>query len=285
MDEIKGWVRGLSDHELFSLQCRARAERIALVDKVADAFQNPLKWNAHYGNYKYAYLFAIRKGKRGIRKYYVGWQVFSLLAANNIRYMLELVDNALTLHLDSDVDALEPISPSIQTSAAKGAGQKNLRELEGLSTQGAKLTRLLLSLGRVFQVMAEDPIGHTPEINQFHLRQGATPNVVNDRLKDVEDLLRSATTNLALLRYPGSKLADKSDVREYDFSVHPIFAAYFGFSHRKKRKIALSADEVWGLVEDPPATINAVLDAQNRSPDDPLPDQLELFHDFYAPKN
>src|SRR5205823_5327080 len=125
------------------------------------------KWHEQYENYKHAYLFAIRRGKRGIRKLFAGWRVFSLLAASNIRYLLELVDQALTGHLDESGDPTEPVSATVQTRAAQITGQKNLRELEGLSLSGAKLTRLLLGLGRIFQVMAEDPIGHTPEVNQF----------------------------------------------------------------------------------------------------------------------
>jgi len=194
--------------------------------------------------------------------------------------LLELVDQALTSHLDESDDPLRPISPTIQTRAAQSTGQRNLRELEGLSLSGAKLTRLLLGLGRVFQVMAEDPIGHTPEVNQFHLSADAGGD--GDLRERVEDLLNEGIMHLALLRYVGSKLQDQSDIRQFDYTVHPIFAAFFGFSHRRKRKIELSDKDVWALVESPSEAIKEILGRQNRSSDWALPEQMELFVDFYA---
>jgi len=44
-----------------------------------------------FNNHFHAALYAIRKGKRGIRKYYCGWDVFLSLCEGNIRYLLELV--------------------------------------------------------------------------------------------------------------------------------------------------------------------------------------------------
>ncbi len=277
--DVTDWLRQLSDLELFAIVCRASAEEKSVEAMLSESCRDQRKWREHYDNYKHAYLFAIRKGKRGIRKYYAGWRVFCLMSACNIRYLLELVDQAINSHLDSEGDPLEPINPQIQTEAAHAAGQKNLRELEGLSLGGAKLTRLLLGLGRVFQVMAENPVGHTPEVNQFHLSSSTDDPSL--RIK-VEEILREGIMHLALLRYPGSKLQEPSDIRQSDYSVHPIFSAFFGFSHRRKRKIPLSDEDILGIVDDPSAVIRTILDRQNRSAEEALPEQMQLFADFYA---
>lgn len=276
---VRSWCEAIHPLELFTLACRARAEGISPAAKVRDAMQDLVKWREQYDNYKHAYLFVIRRRKRGVRKYFAGWRVFCLLAASNIRYLLELVDQALTLHLDSGGDPLTPVKPEVQTRAAQATGQKNLRELEGLALNGAKLTRLVLGLGRVFQVMAEDPIGHTPEVNQFHLSAEVVDTDLHER---VSTLFRDGIMHLALLRYPGSKLQEHSDIRQFDYAIHPIFAPFFGFSHRRKRKIEISEKDVWTLVENPTEAVGSLLRGQHRSVEEDLPEQMRLFADFYA---
>ncbi|MGW8305316.1 MAG: ORC-CDC6 family AAA ATPase [Achromobacter pulmonis] len=231
-----------------------------------------------FDNHFHASLFAIRRGKRGIRKYYSGWDVYLALCEGNIRYLLELVHSALLLHIEEGRTEISPISAEIQTQAAQAVGRKNLSELEGLSVDGARLTKLLLSLGRVFGVLAESPAGHTPEANQFHLREEVAPE------SDVRatELLKHSVMHLALVRYAGSKLLDERDTKAYDYMIHPIFAPFFVISHRKKRKILLSSANLLSLVDRPREGIEAVLKLNNRRSEAELPDQLQLFGDFYA---
>lgn len=275
--DIKEWVKSLSSFEIFALNCTAESEAITFEEICGKAKKSPAWWKTHLENYGYAYLFHIRAGKRGLRKYYAGWEVFCGLAAGNIRYLIELVDRAIELHLKDGRDPVGPIDPKIQTKAAQLVGQKNLRELEGLSIHGAKLTRLLLSLGRIFQVMAEDPLGHTPEVSQFFI---SDDGVITDSLRaEVETVLTAGIMNLALLRYPGSKLQEASDVRQYDYALHPIFAAFFGFSHRRKRKILLSSEDLIRCVKSPKDGVQNVLRKQNRHLQTGVPEQMVLFEE------
>jgi hypothetical protein len=130
--------------------------------------------------------------------------------------------------------------------------------------------------------MAERPSGHAPEVNQFHLEDTAPEGTPGASAEAAKDLLASAITHLALVRTLGNKLADEGDTREYDYMVHPIFAAFFVFSHRKKRKMLLRYDQLLGLIHSPKATIREILATQNRTADDSaLPDQLALFENYY----
>jgi hypothetical protein len=234
-----------------------------------------------YDNYKHALLYTLRRRKRGIQKYYSGWEVFGLLAAGNIRYFLELVDNSLLLHLESGGTLQHPIPPRLQTLAAQDVGKKNLAELEGLSVHGAQLTKLLLGLGRVFQTLAARPEGHAPEVNQFHLREDVDDDG-SELTEDATRLLSAAVMHLAFVRFLGSKLADETDTRAYDYMIHPIFTPFFVFSYRRKRKLVLSAEQLLGLVRSPKTAIRAILTAQNRLDDEPLPEQLCLFAKYYG---
>jgi hypothetical protein len=239
----------------------------------------PKDWATRYENYKFASLFTIRRKKRGHRKLYAGWNVLIQLAGQNIRYLLELLEQSLLRHLEDGATLGSVVKAETQTKAAQRVGKINLSELEGVSVQGAKLTKLLLGLGRVFQVMAAEPEGHAPEMTQFHLADSAT----DEKFAEAEELIKAAVMHLALLRFPGSKLQDEADTREYDYAIHPVYSALFEFSYRKKRKFTLSGSELLSLLSDPKPTIESILWQQGRKDlSAPLPEQLELFEAFYA---
>ena len=276
---FRNWLSHATPLEIYALSIRAKFEEKTVAEKLQHVIDEPEKWKEHYENYKQPYLFTIRRGKRGIRKYFSGWRVFCFLAASNIRYLLELVDQALNKHIDSGHSLEQPVDPDVQTKVAQITGQRNLRELEGLSLNGAKLTRLLLSLGRIFQIMAEDPIGHTPEVTQFCLDVDINDHAFRDR---TEELLTDGIMHLALLRYPGSKLQQQTNVQQSDYMIHPIFSAFFGYSYRRKRKIELSDKDILNLVDQPSIAIKEIVERQNRTLDIDLPEQMELFGEFYG---
>lgn len=255
----------------------ADKENVPVLTAYRDFLKRPEQWMTRYVNYKHVLLYVIRRRKPGIRKYYAGWDTFTQLAACNIRYLLELVDQSLLLHVGEERKLSDPVSPETQTKAAQKVGNKNLSELQGLSVHGAQLTKLLLGLGRVFGVMASDPIGHAPEITQFHLKENGKKD--QDR---VNKLLDAAVMHLALVRLTGSKPTDEADTRECDYMIHPIFAPFFVFSYRKKRKMRLSGGELLKLVEKPQEGISEILGKHKRKVVEPLPDQLSLFESYYG---
>jgi hypothetical protein len=266
---IRSWAEG-----------RAESDSVAYSDFKAKKEQ----WKTRYLNYKHSLLYNIRRKKSGIRKYYCGWDVFVRLAAGNIRYLLELVDTSLLLHIKERRTLQDPVTPELQTLAAQSVGRKNLSELEGISVHGAQLTKLVLGLGRVFQILAVDAAGHTPEITEFHLADRSGNDIDGRSLGDRSDalkLLDSAVMHLALIRLIGNKPTDEAETKDYDYMVHPIFSAFFVFSYRKKRKLMLSEQQVLGLIRHPKETIKEILTVHNRESDEPLPQQALLFEAFY----
>lgn len=268
--------------EVYFLRFWAESNNLTIKEVFDEAVLNPHSWRSRFGNYKRALLFTIRKKVRGINKYYAGWDVFTQLSGNNIRYLLELVEKSVLSHLQENGDFRKPISPKTQTLVAQEVGHNYLSELEGLSIHGADLTKLLLGLGRVFQVMARDALGHAPEVNQFHLSHKLDDmDLDQTTIEAVERLLTSAVMHLALIRPSGTKLGDSADTRVYDYMVHPIFSAYFVFSYRKKRKMLLTGADLLGLVKDPKPTIRSILTKNHRVDDEHLPEQLTLFEAYY----
>jgi hypothetical protein len=279
-----GCLRSMTSLELFFLKFWSDGQRSSLVESYRDYLDNEATWRTRYGNYKHALLYTLRRGKRGIHKYYAGWDVFTQLAASNIRYLLELVDQSLLHHLRDGGTLGSGVDPKTQTLAAQYVGKKNLSELEGLSVYGAQLTKLVLGLGRVFQTMAADAAGHTPEVSEFHLRDPISLDDelgLNDRILQAHTLLRMAVMHLALIRSPGTKPGDEGDTKDYDYMVHPVFCAFFCFGYRRKRKLVLTTEEILGLVQKPRETIRAILAQQNRKSVEALPEQLSLFEGFF----
>ena len=210
--------------------------------------EDPSGWKKKFENHGFAYLFAIRDGKRGVRKYYAGWEVYVLMAAGNIRFLLQLVEASLREHIKSGHELSLPISPENQTKAASSVGISNFEELEGIDPKGAKIMRLLLGLGRIFQIFAFDPFGHAPELNQFFVPQVEGSDVENDeKTKEAYNLLNASVNHLALQRANATKLGRK-DPKGYDYWIHPVYSAFFQISHRKKRKTKLSPIDIMEIV-------------------------------------
>lgn len=259
--------------ELYLVDFWAKGHQKSLSVVFMEREKQPSTWSDRFGNYSVPLLFTLRGSKRGVKKYYAGWRAFTLMAGNNIRYLLELVGQALLLQRQEEGIAGHPISQELQTKASVLVGRKNLHELEGLSVHGAQLTKLILGLGLVFERLADEPGGHTPEVTQFALVDDAP-------LGDAERLLAAAVMHLALVRTVANKRIDL-DLKSYDYAVHPIFSAFFNFSYRRKRKLKLMPSQLTALVQEPKAAIRQILRQNNRAENYRLPDQLRLFEGFY----
>jgi hypothetical protein len=239
-------------------------------------FADDPRWLNRYNNYAYSLLFGIRRGRPGIRKYYSGWKTFCLLADGNIRFLLELVYQAKILHSRSGGKENAAISAEHQTEAAIAVGRKYLEELPGTSVLGGQMTKLLLSLGRVFEVMAAKPEGHAPEVNQVHIEGSDVP-------APLSEILDSAVMNLGLVRSTANKRSSNTpETKEFDYSIHPVYSAFFCFSHRRKRKMRISPHQLRALIETPSDGIEELLRQTNRMEPDALPEQLKLFAGFYG---
>jgi hypothetical protein len=253
----------------------AGSQGMSLSEVVSEFVAKPSLWRDRINNHGYAMLFTLRRGLPGRKKLYAGFDTYAGLADGNIRYLLQLVGEALQKHTGSGNELSSPVSAVTQTDAAQEVGLRALKSMPGASAEGAQMTKLVLSLGRVFGVMASQPEGHAPEVNQF-------------RVEGREDewttrLLDSGVMHLALIRFPGDKRAGNSgETREWNYQLHPILSPYFVYSHRRKRRLSIDVGLFRTLVDDPTRGIKAVLDKTDRQTDEHLPEQLTLFGGFYG---
>lgn len=229
-------------------------------------------WDQRYENYKYSMLFKLNKGKFvGISKYYSGWNTFIKLSNGNIRYLMALVYQSYNLHVEGGYNIKKSVSVEHQTIAAKNVGWKNLTELEGSCMIGLQLTQIVQSLGTIFKRLAKDGDKTAPEVNQFDI-----DGEISERTRE---LLNLGVMNLALVRMSSNKLSGVRSLKDFQYQIHPIFAPYFNYSFRKKRKMTLTDSDILGCIDSPNETVAKILCRRNVTleEDNTVPTQLTLF--------
>jgi len=266
--------------ETYFLQYWAASEKTDVETLARDWLADESKWKNRLNNYGYASIFWLSHGRKGARtrKYYCGARTFLALPAGNIRYFLELIDQAIgeeTAEGHSSQGELLTLSPLAQTNAAKAVGYRRLEQIEGLAERGVELKRLVLAIGKVFFELARSPLGRTPEVTSFVLSgEGEV------RTK-VVSLLNEGAASLCFEVTPRTKPTNPLEMRDDEYRLHPIFCAFFEISHRRKRRTTFKASDLMLALEKPSQAISHLLDGGSQAVEDELPEQLAFFSSFF----
>lgn len=272
------WAANTEDSRLYFLKYWSDAEKGSVPDLATQWRSSPSAWETRLANYGYASLFWLSRGRKGarIRKYYAGWRTLLALASGNIRYFIELIDESLASVAEEPSGMWEGfVPPENQTLAARTVAKRRLDQLESLSEHGSAIKRLVLGIGKVFFELARDPLGRSPEQNSFVL-SGET-----DARERVLALLHEGVAYLAFEVAPRTKATTEAEMRDDEFRLHPIFAPFFEYSHRRKRRITFDAELLLGLLDQPRKAVAALLADRQQTPIEELPVQLALFSPFY----
>ena len=249
------------------------------VSAIEDYVDNKEQAKNKYHNHAHALLYSISDKGALISKYYCGHKTFARISNGNIRFYMQLVHECIVQQISEEKELSMPIDCKNQTLAARQVGLNYLRELEGATARGGHLSKLILGLGRLFQILASNPIGGAPECNQFFLKDSEETKY---RQEDISDILTQAVMHLALVRSLGTKLPTEYDIRAWDYSPHPIFSPYFNYSSRRKRKIGITDYELISMSTKPQPTIKRLLGhSRQHFADDKLPNQLSMFDEFF----
>ena len=239
----------------FVIASWARAHKTPLSDEIQNVIDDRKSWDTRYGNYGYHFLYKIRTGRGSGRSgrpqmLYSGFETYVKLASNNIRFLMELIYKTFERHFEKEGDLSKTVRAEVQTEAARQIGEKNLAQLECIEKDGPQIVRLLLGVGRIFELLAKDKEPGAPEVTQFFIEGGSRDGAI-------ENLFVVAVKNLALIRFPGNKL-DGAQTKAYDYCIHPIFAPFFNYSYRRKRKMRLLLSELNGLSDTPDKYVEVV---------------------------
>jgi hypothetical protein len=262
------------------LQRRAEADGTSLAEILEQYKDEPVRFMASYReNYRQALLFTIsEQSGRGLQKYYSGWSTLTKVSGGNIRYLVEIVERAFELHRVTGNDIRTPISARDQTEACIAVGRKYAQEVQALDPQGHRLTFLLLGLGRLFYLLARHSLGKQPDTTSFVL----TRPVSIESNRELDELLRSAIMHQVLRKWPATKLTSPTEAKESEYSVHPVFSAFFVFPYQKKRRIRINGDDLLLLSVDLKSGLKAISSGQIEEGAEAFPQQLSLFEAAYA---
>lgn len=275
---LSSWADRKSDWDLAFLAFWSAGHGPDATALARDWMATPDHWHTRLGNYGHACLFWLSHGRKGgrIRKYYAGANALLHLSSGNIRYFLELIDESIQQYLAGD----EPLGKTIaipadaQTHAARAVGRRRLGQLEGLSQYGVDLKRFVLAIGKVFFEFARDP-KKAPETNAFVVV--GSP----EAREEVSRILEDGVGHLAFEVTPRTKATSDSEMKDEEYRVHPIYAAFFEYSYRRKRRTTFRAEDLLLLRSKPAKAIRQLLGDSAATPVDEAPPQLHMFAKFY----
>lgn len=276
--DLAGWAAGKADEEIYFAGFWAAGARGNVVTLLQDWRERPEAWKERIGNYGYASLFWLSRGRKGARtrKFYSGLTTFLLLASGNIRYFLELFDEAIREQCSGALgcDGRILLSPEAQTAAAKTVGRRRLGQLESLTEHGVDLKRLVLALGKVFFELGRNP-SKAPETNSFILSGSPVAR------REVESILGEGVAHMAFEATPRTKATAQTEMRDAEYRIHPIYAPFFEFSHRRKRRATFAADDLLLVRENPRRAIAKLIGRSRTVVDGAEPMQMQMFSQFY----
>lgn len=276
---LVSWFDTLPTHRSYFLDYWHESSGEQIATLAQSWLDDSATWEGRIGNYGYASLFWLSKGRKGarIRKYYSGMSTMLAMASGNIRFFLELIDEAVQIQLASGWDSTGVliIQPKAQTEAAKLVGKRRLSQLEGLSDRGVEIKRLVLAIGKVFFEFARDPVGRAPEKNSFIL--AGEPSSINK----VSSVLMEGVSHLAFEVTPKTKATSHAEMRDDEYRIHPIYCAFFEYSHRRKRRVTFQASSLLKLSSRPAAALDEMMSDTLQTPKLDLPEQLAMFTDFF----
>ena len=187
-------------------------------------------------------------------KKYCGFNTFVNLSSGVIRYLIELCN--VTFYMASQrgfsFDNPKQIDFDTQNKAARFVAEKYLSQINTKAPFGNLLRTFVLTLGRIFQLFHKDDKQSEPEKNQF--------TTDSDKLdSEVQMLLEFAVMTSVLIERTGTQEKGKSDIKDRDYMLHPIFSPKFQISTNIGRKLKLTAAQLKQLFEEGEAGRKALI--------------------------
>lgn len=184
-----------------------------------------------------------------VPKKYHGFEVYSALSSGVIRSFLELAEFAFDYAMSNTENAFtfddpRPFTVEEQTKAVYYVSKFKVAEIDSYEPGGFKLKSFTKALGKIF--------------NSYHTNSNATLGEVeqNHFTTEINDLRENHTEAYQLLNLAlRHKILEDSDSNKtkagfefLDFHLNHIYCPTFGISHRRQRKIEISASDLSKLL-------------------------------------
>lgn len=171
-------------------------------------------------------------------KMYFGFDVFSALSSNIVRYFLELCEQSFKIAFLNDYDWNSQISPETQTEAARYVSEYKIVDIAGYEPYGKELRIFVQYLGQIFYKLhtAEDNTLGEPEPNHFNTKDLS----LSDSSKKI--IASAIMWNVLQEGETTKKKQSKLSPETIDYYLNKIYVPYFGISYRNQRKIFISVE-------------------------------------------
>ena len=93
-------------------------------------------------------------------------------------------------------------------------------------------------------------------------------------------MLFEGVSTLAFEVTPRTKATTQREMKDDEFRLHPIFAPFFEYSHRRKRRCSFPAETLLEVLCNPAHALAALIGHASVDADE-LPQQLAMFLPFY----
>ena len=171
-------------------------------------------------------------------KMYYGFDVFSALSSNIVRYFLELCEQSFKIAFLNGYEWETPISPETQTEAARYVSEYKLVDIAGYEPYGKELRIFVQYLGQIFNRLhtEEDSTLGEPEPNHFNTKDLSLSD--SSKRKIASAIMWNVLQEGETTKKKQSVLSPET----VDYYLNKIYVPYFGISYRNQRKIFLSVD-------------------------------------------
>lgn len=209
-------------------------------------------------------------------KMYFGFDVFSALSSNIVRYFLELCEQSFKIAFLNDYDWSSTLSPEIQTEAARYVSEYKIVDIAGYEPYGKELRIFVQYLGQIFNKLhtEEDNTLGEPEPNHF--------NTKDLSLSDSSKKIIASAIMWNVLQ-EGETTKKKQSIlspETVDYYLNKIYVPYFGISYRNQRKIFISVEILQDLFSGKEDLANNGLKNyfKSKSNTDLVNDQITFFN-------
>ncbi|MBQ2922592.1 MAG: hypothetical protein IJE60_05815 [Tyzzerella sp.] len=221
----------------YALLCKKTHYTPTLKDLYNSYTSNDERYNDWLHNRKNGVIYLLCKETKR-EKMYFGFDVFSALSSNIVRYFLELCEQSFKIAFLNDYDWNSQISPETQTEAARYVSEYKIVDIAGYEPYGKELRIFVQYLGQIFNKLhtAEDNTLGEPEPNHFNTKDLSLP----DSSKKI--IASAIMWNVLQEGETTKKKQSKLSPETVDYYLNKIYVPYFGISYRNQRKIFISVE-------------------------------------------
>lgn len=221
----------------YALLCKKTHYTPTLKDLYSSYTTNDERYSDWLHNRKNGVIYLLCKETKR-EKMYFGFDVFSALSSNIVRYFLELCEQSFKIAFLNDYDWNSQISPETQTEAARYVSEYKIVDIAGYEPYGKELRIFVQYLGQIFNKLhtAEDNTLGEPEPNHFNTKDLSLP----DSSKKI--IASAIMWNVLQEGETTKKKQSKLSPETVDYYLNKIYVPYFGISYRNQRKIFISVE-------------------------------------------